>query len=51
MTEMNGGKLKSLLQSKCLLLEDIEGLLRQEEGLLKDGKPKAISAKCDEVTL
>jgi hypothetical protein len=47
---MNGGKLKSLLQSKSLLLEDIEGLLRQEEGLLEAGKPKAISAKCNEVT-
>lgn len=48
---MYGGKLKSLLQSKSLLLEDIEGLLRQEQRLLVEGKPKAISAKCDEVTL
>ena len=48
---MYGGKLKSLLQSKSLLLEEIEGLLRQEQKLLVEGKPKAISAKCDEVTL
>ena len=46
---MNTEKMKSLLQSKCLILENIGECLHEEEGLLKAGNARAITAKCVEV--